>query len=157
MTGTDGRVLRDVVEADLAAFFEHQREPEANRMAAFPARDEEAFIAHWQRLLADDALIKKTIVCDGEVAGNIGCFDGDGMHLVGYWIGREFWGKGLATRALAELLAEVTVRQLHAYVAKANVGSIRVLEKCGFVPAGSTVEYDEALGEEIEEILMELR
>ena len=43
-----GRVLRDLVEADIAVFFEHQRDPEANRMAAFPARDEETFVAHWQ-------------------------------------------------------------------------------------------------------------
>lgn len=157
MTGTDGRVLRDVVEADIAVFFEHQRDAEANRMAAFPARDEEAFIAHWQRLLADDALIKKTIVCDGEVAGNIGCFDGDGMHFVGYWIGREFWGKGLATRALAELLDEVTVRPLHAHVAAHNVGSIRVLEKCGFVEVSRATAHDSLIGGELEELLMELR
>jgi hypothetical protein len=38
-------VLREVVDSDLDAFFEHQREPEANRMAAFLARDREAFYA----------------------------------------------------------------------------------------------------------------
>jgi RimJ/RimL family protein N-acetyltransferase len=153
-----GHVLRDVVEADIAVFFEHERDPEANRMAAFPARDEEAFVAHWQRLLADDAPIKKTIVCDGVVAGNIGCWDGDGMKLVGYWIGREFWGKGLATRALAELLDEVvTVRPIHAHVAAHNVGSIRVLEKCGFVEVSRATAHDSMIGGELEEVLMELR
>ncbi len=158
MTSGDGRVLRDVVEADLAVFLEHQRDPEANRMAAFPARDEEAFIAHWQRILADDVLIKKTIIWDGEVAGNVVSFEGDGMRLVGYWIGREFWGKGLATRALAELLEEVvTVRPVHAYVAATNVGSIRVLEKCGFVEVSRATAHDAKLGAELEELLMELR
>ena len=83
--GVDG-VLRDVVDSDLDAFFEHQREPEANRMAAFPARDREAFDAHWRRLLADDSLTKKTIVYEGEVAGNIGCWEQEGRRLVGYWI-----------------------------------------------------------------------
>ena len=87
--GVDG-VLREVVDSDLDAFFEHQREPEANRMAAFPASDREAFDAHWRRLLADDSLTKKTIVYEGEVAGNIGCWEQEGRRLVGYWIGREF-------------------------------------------------------------------
>ena len=72
--GVDG-VLREVVDSDLDAFFEHQREPEANRMAAFPARDREAFDAHWRRLLADDSLTKKTIVYEGEVACNVGCWE----------------------------------------------------------------------------------
>ena len=126
-------VLREVVDSDLDAFFEHQREPEANEMAIFPARDREAFDAHWRRILADDSTIQKTIVDDGEVAGNIGSWVQDGRQLVGYWVGKEFWGKGLATRALGEFVAEIPNRPLYAWVAATNVGSIRVLEKCGFV------------------------
>lgn len=126
-------VLRDVVESDLPVFFEHQQDPEATAMADFPARDREAFDAHWSRLLADDTLTKKTIVFEGQVAGNIGSWHQDGRRLVGYWLGKEFWGKGLATQALAELVDELETRPLHAYVAKTNIGSIRVLEKCGFV------------------------
>ena len=141
-------VLRDVVESDLDAFYEHQREPEANEMAIFPARDRATFDAHWQRLLADDALIKKTIVHEGEVAGNIGSWKQEGKRLVGYWIGREYWGKGLATLALKELAELVPERPLHAWVATSNVGSIRVLEKCGFVQVGArTTDVDELLFE----------
>lgn len=152
------RVLRDVIEADLPFFFDHQRDPEANRMAAFAARDREAFMAHWQKLLASGDITKKTVVLEGTVAGNILCFDRDGKRLVGYWIGREFWGKGLATKALAELLEEETVRPLYAHVATSNAASIRVLEKCGFVISGTPqTEFDETIGEEIEEVLMELR
>jgi RimJ/RimL family protein N-acetyltransferase len=149
-------VLRDVVESDLDAFYEQQREPEATRMALFPARDRAAFDAHWQRVLADDTVTKKTIVFEGEVAGNALCWPQDGRRYVGYWLGREFWGRGLATRALAELAAEVKDRPLHAWVAKSNVGSIRVLEKCGFVVAGERAEVDEKLGETVEELLFEL-
>jgi RimJ/RimL family protein N-acetyltransferase len=79
------------------------------------------------------------------VAGNVGSWAQDGKRLVGYWIGREFWGQGLATRALAELLTELPQRPLHAYVATTNAGSIRVLEKCGFVLAEQ--EADELLYE----------
>jgi RimJ/RimL family protein N-acetyltransferase len=126
-------LLRDVVDSDLPVFFEHQRDPEATRMADFPARDREAFDAHWERMLGDESLYKKTIVFEGQVAGNIGSWEQDGRRLVGYWIGREFWGKGLATKALAELVDELGRRPLYAYVAPTNVASIRVLEKCGFV------------------------
>lgn len=150
-------VIRDVAETDIPIFFEHQRDPEATRMALFPARDREAFTAHWQKILANDDVTKKTILFEGEVAGNILIFDKDGKRLVGYWIGREFWGKGLATQALAELLTEVTERPLHAYVATSNLGSIRVLEKCGFTLAGRETEFDEALGEEVEEALFVLK
>jgi RimJ/RimL family protein N-acetyltransferase len=126
-------LLRDVVESDLPVFFEHQQDPEATAMADFPARDRDAFDTHWARILADDTLTKKTIVVEGQVAGNAVSWSQDGRRLVGYWLGREFWGKGLATRALAELVVELGTRPLHAYVARTNIGSIRVLEKCGFV------------------------
>ena len=125
-------------------------------MALFPARDREAFYGHWQRILGDETVTKKTIVHEGEVAGNVLCWAQEGRRLVGYWLGREFWGKGLATRALGELVDLVTARPLHAWVAKSNVGSVRVLEKCGFVVAGSRAEVDERLGERIEELLFEL-
>jgi RimJ/RimL family protein N-acetyltransferase len=149
-------LLREVVEGDLDDFYEHQRDPEATRMALFPARDRDAFDAHWRRVLENEAATKKTIVHEGKVAGNVLCWEQEGRRLVGYWVGREFWGKGLATRALAELLEEVTVRPLHAWVATSNVGSIRVLEKCGFVATASRAEFDEAIGERVEELLLEL-
>jgi RimJ/RimL family protein N-acetyltransferase len=143
------KVLRDVRANDLDAFFEHQREPEATAMAIFPARDREAFDAHWRRILADDTLIKKTIVHGDQVAGNVLSWQQDGQQLVGYWVGRAFWGRGLATRALQELVTELTRRPLHAWVATSNVGSIRVLEKCGFVQVGSRTT-------DVEELLFEL-
>jgi len=118
-------------------------------MAIFPARDRDAFDAHWRRLLADDSLTKKTIVHDGEVAGNLLCWQQEGQRLVGYWVGKEFWGKGLATRALAEFVSEMSARPLHAWVATSNVGSVRVLEKCGFVRVGSRTS-------DVEELLFEL-
>jgi len=142
-------VLRDVAESDLDVFYEHQREPEANEMAIFPARDRAAFDAHWQRVRTNDSAITKTIVSEGEVAGNIGSWEQDGRRFVGYWVGREFWGKGLATSALREFVSEVTDRPLYAWVATSNVGSIRVLEKCGFVQV-------ETRTTDVEELLFEL-
>ena len=100
--------------------------------AAFPARDREKFEAHWARIRGDDALVTRTIEADGAVAGYICSWDDGGQQFLGYWIGREWWGRGIATRALALLVAEVPVRPLHAHVVAHNAGSIRVLEKCGF-------------------------
>jgi RimJ/RimL family protein N-acetyltransferase len=132
-TRTGDVVLRDVTEDDLAIFFEHQRDPVANRMAAFPLRDREAFMAHWTKIQGDKSIIKKTILFDGRVAGNDVSFETSGRREIGYWIGREYWGKGVATEALSVFLIHAEVRRpLHAGVVKHNVGSMRVLEKCGF-------------------------
>ncbi len=148
-------VLRDVIEDDLPVFFDQQRDPEAVEMAAFPPREREAFFEHWHRLMGDDELVVKTIVSEGEVAGNVLSFERAGKQLVGYWLGREYWGRGLATRALAELVEELAVRPLYAEVATTNIGSIRVLEKCGFTVVDRTTEQDETFGE-IELLVMEL-
>jgi RimJ/RimL family protein N-acetyltransferase len=133
-------ILRDVIEADLQIFYLHQLDPEATRMAAFPARDREAFMAHWKKILVDETNVLKTIVYEEQVVGNIVSFLMEGKREVGYWIGREYWGHGIATRALELFLEQIRQRPLYAYVDKHNIGSYRVLEKCGFVRAG---EHDE--------------
>ena len=109
-------------------------------MAGFPARDRESFMAHWNRILEDDSVIKETILFRGEVAGNVVSFLHSGKREVGYWIGREFWGRGVATRALAEFLRLEERRPLYANVARHNVASIRVLENCGFRISGEEPE-----------------
>lgn len=137
MEGEKRRLLRDVTEEDLPIFFEHQRDPEAHRMAAFPPREHDAFMLHWRtKVIGEPTARKKTIVVDDCVAGNIGSWDADGKRHVGYWIGREYWGRGIGTAALAEFLCEETTRPLYAYVAAQNRGSIRILQKCGFRQIG---------------------
>jgi len=124
--------LRDIDDDDIDVFFEHQADPQAAAMAAFPSRDRDVFLAHWTRIRAVDTAVQRTILADGVVAGNIVSWQQDGEQFVGYWLGREHWGRGIATRALAALLEIVPARPLHAHVAAHNLGSIRVLEKCGF-------------------------
>jgi RimJ/RimL family protein N-acetyltransferase len=102
--------LREVVEADLLVFYEYERDREAAAMAVFPSRERDVFMAHWAKTLANDSALTWTVVADGAVAGSIGCWEDDGRRFVGYWIGREFWGRGLATQALAELLDLVAAR-----------------------------------------------
>ena len=129
----DNVELRDVIETDLQIFYEQQLDPEATQMAAFPSRNEEAFMSHWrEKVLANDSGQVKTILFNGEVAGNIVCFEQLGDREVGYWLGKEYWGKGIATKALAEFLKQIETRPLYAHVARHNIGSRRVLEKLGF-------------------------
>ena len=125
--------LRDVETDDLPLFFEHQRDPIAVAMVAFNSRDRAAFDQHWAKLLANDSCLKKTIVVDGQVAGNIGSWTSDGKREIGYWIDRALWGRGIATEALSAFLRLEQTRPLHAGVAKHNAASIRVLQKCGFI------------------------
>ena len=124
--------IRDVTESDLPILFEQQLDPEATAMAAFPSRDRDAFMAHWAKIMAGESNILKTIVFDGQVAGNIVGWESSGEWEVGYWIGKEYWGKGIATKALFLFLDLLRTRPLYAHVAKHNIASRRVLEKCGF-------------------------
>ncbi len=93
------------------------------------------------------------------MVGNVGAFVApwSGQREVTYWIGREHWGRGLATEALTAFMGLLAEGPLHARAAADNTASIRVLEKCGFLPVGRERAFAEARGEEIEEVIMELR
>ena len=125
--------LRETIDADFGTLFEFQADPEASAMAAFPSRDLPAFLEHEAKIRADPSAITRTIVVGGGIVGSIGSWDVEGERNVGYWIGRDHWGNGYATAALREFLDIDAHRPLHAHVADHNVGSRRVLEKCGFV------------------------
>ena len=124
--------LRAVEDGDLDVLFDHQADPEAAEMAAFPARDRERFDAHWAKIRLDDTVVSRIIQVDGLVAGSINSWQDEGRRLVGYWIGREHWGRGVATNALTLFLSDLPARPVYAHVAAHNTGSIRVLQKCGF-------------------------
>ncbi|MBS0040935.1 GNAT family N-acetyltransferase [Shewanella sp. M16] len=126
--------LRQIIESDLEAIFVHQSDPIANQLAQFPPRDREAFFKHWhQNILGQVNVLPRAIVVDGKFVGNIGHWQSDGQALIGYWIDREYWGKGIATQTLAQFLPLVSLRPLFAHVAKHNLASQRVLLRHGFV------------------------
>ena len=125
-------------------------------MAAFLSRDWEAFIAHWTKILADQTIMKQTILYKGQVAGNIISFTVSGERDVGYWIGKEFWGMGIATRALEQFLGLFRTRPLYAHVAKHNLASLRVLEKCGFIITGEDRWSPIEGGAEVEDFILKL-
>jgi len=148
--------LREVVSDDLPIFFEQQLDPDANWMAAFTAKDSTdrgAFDAHWAKVLADKGITIRTILSDGHVAGSVLCHGWGGEPEVSYWLGKEFWGKGIATLALGLFLQLVTDRPLTARVARDNLASIRVLEKNGFELTGEGKWFSNARGLEIDELV----
>jgi RimJ/RimL family protein N-acetyltransferase len=157
----DDLVLRDVAPDDLPIFFNQQLEPEANHMAAFTVKepaDREAFDARWRRMLRDPTIRAKTIVQRGEVVGSVMSYEDEGKREVTYWIGREFWGHGIATRALCEFLRQVNqARPIYARVAADHLRSRRVLEKCGFEIVETGRGFANARGMEIEELLLRLQ
>ena len=151
--------LRDVTKEDVPTFFEQQLDEEANRMAAFTTGDPSnraAFATRWERLLGAETVLNKTILVDGRIAGHVASFGQDGEREVTYWLGREYWGMGVATAALREFLRHEPTRPLVASAAKDNVGSIRVLEKCGFEVCGENRDFASARGEEVEELILKL-
>ena len=128
--------LRAVVPDDLEIFFCQQQDPESNDLAMVFPRSRSYFDAHWEKSLCDPSVIVRTILLDGVVAGRVTSFTVEGKTLVGYWIDRAHWGKGIGTQALEAFVGVVDIRPLHAQVATSNIGSIRVLERCGFVKIG---------------------
>src|SRR4051812_19358896 len=95
--------LRPVKADDLPIFFVHQLDPEACMLAAFPSRDREAFFTHWtNNILGNPAALNRTILAGDQVVGNIGAWTDAASNdrLIGYWIGREFWGQGIASTAM---------------------------------------------------------
>src|SRR5512133_3196736 len=95
--GSGQLVLREIEDRDLGVLFEHSRDPDAIRMAAFTspeADDRTNFERRWPRLRSDSSTTNRVIEIDGRVVGHIASFDLEGHREVSYWIGREDWGRG---------------------------------------------------------------
>ena len=151
--------LRPVEAGDLDAIFEQMRDPESVRMAAFTARDpndRSAFNAHMAKIKSSPETRLRAIICNSRVVGTIGSWVSEGTTEVTYWIDRNWWGQGIATRALGLHLEEVSVRPIRARAASDNAGSLRVLQKAGFRPIGTEVAFARGRAAEIEETILEL-
>ena len=153
--------LRKVMDTDLSQFFEQQLDPDANRMAAFTAKnpaDVAAFRDHWTKILSDDSVTNRTVLSGDQVAGYVASFTDKefGKPEVTYWIGRQYWGRGIPTIALKLFLDLVRTLPIYARVATDNLGSLRVLEKCQFAKTDRDIAFAEARGKEIEELILKL-
>jgi len=157
--GSGQLVLREIEDRDLGVLFEHWTDREAIRMAAFTSPDQHdraAFERRWARLRSDVSTTNRVVEIDGRVVGHIASFDLEGRREVTYWIGREDWGRGIATRALQEFLRLEAGRPLYAGAASDNAASIRVLTKCGFRVVGEGRGFAHGRNEETDEVVLRL-
>jgi RimJ/RimL family protein N-acetyltransferase len=151
--------IRNATESDLEALYRLQLDPEYNRMAAFGSavpEDKTAFMDHKHNILCDPTCLFYTIELDLEPIGNIGSFFFDGERDLGYGIAKEHWGKGFATRAVQAFLLIENTRPLGARVAVHNLGSMRVLEKCGFIDVKTEHGFSDFLQTTVEEKIFSL-
>lgn len=151
--------LCNIQESDLPILFAHQKDSISVRMAAFTPEDPTDwrwFCDHWTRILADETIIKRSILFEHQVVGHVSSFDMFDEREVTYWIDRAHWGKGIATQGLMQFLPLEATRPLYARAAKDNLGSRRVLEKCGFVVTDESSGFAHGRGMEVEEFIFTL-
>jgi ribosomal-protein-alanine N-acetyltransferase len=152
--------LRPTNLNDLETLFIFQLDEEANRLAAFTSKnpsDKNAYIEKWTRLLSDEKVNSRTILLKKEIVGSIAKYEMEGDAEITYWIGKEFWGKGIATSALKKFLEIEKTRPIFGRIAFDNFGSKKVLENCLFSKIGIEKGFANAREKEIEEFIYELK
>jgi ribosomal-protein-alanine N-acetyltransferase len=139
--------IRPWTGADAAALVRHANDREVwrNLRDRFPHPYTAEDAAAWLTFAAlQEPLTHWAIEVDGEAGGGIGFTIGDDVHArmaeIGYWLGRPFWGRGIATEALravtAHAFAAHGLERVQACVFAWNPASIRVLEKAGYTLDG---------------------
>jgi RimJ/RimL family protein N-acetyltransferase len=148
-------VLRQTIATDIPMLYAFGVDPSSNELAGTKPRDWPAFQARWAEILADPdgtvtRVTPRVILFHGVVVGSVSIFPQDGLASLGYWIAREQWGRGIASRAVALLLSEFAPRPLYATAAGHNHPSIRVLEKNNFAMVSRcfTPETDRSVARE---------
>lgn len=138
---------------DLRAYHAFRSDPAAIDVAVFSTMPSglPAFTAGWITRLRNPEFLVRTVLVDGEIAGDVASFQQDDTPSIAYWIGREFWGRGVATEAVRQLIALIEERPLYARIAVDNVGSQRVVERNGFVHVDDGTHRSEHRGEDVAE------
>ncbi|PSK83747.1 RimJ/RimL family protein N-acetyltransferase [Prolixibacter denitrificans] len=151
--------LRPTKIPDLDILFQFQTDKESGYLAAFMPKDptdKAAYISKYTKLLDDPTVNNQTITLNNIIVGSVAKFVMEGHTEITYWIDRKFWGQGIATKALKEFLTIETTRPIFGRVAFDNLGSQRVLEKCGFYKVGTDKGFANARQMEIEEFIYKL-
>jgi RimJ/RimL family protein N-acetyltransferase len=151
--------LRKTVLPDLECFFLFQLDEEANYLAAFTAKDptdKAAYLQKYSKLVNDPAINMQTILVGEIIAGSISKFEMEGRAEITYWIDKQFWGKGIGSKALTEFLNNETTRPIYGRVAFDNIGSQKVLTNCRFIKIGTDKGFANARQAETEEYIYKL-
>lgn len=149
MSGPD-IFLRDVCEADMDTLYAFSCDQESCEMAAFGARPRARFDERMAEIASDPTSLYRVVVLGDVVVGSVLSWVADGERLLGYWISREHWGRGIASRALGLFLQEFRERPITAIAVEKNVRSQSVLVRNGFVEVGRTEMDDPEFGPLVE-------
>ena len=149
--------IRPAQPTDIPYFVRLQLDPEAAYMAAFvdPAPPDK-LAARWRDIFANPDNTVVAVLWSGKLVGSAGTFWREGVRELTYWIERQYWGRGIATSAVAQVVRAEPARPLFARVASDNAGSVRVLEKAGFVRIGKDTGHAAARGCEVDELIFRL-
>jgi len=151
--------LRKTTTEDLETLFVFQADEESNRVAAFNSpdpKDKSAYMKKWTKIVANPAINMQTIFVDDILAGSVIHFDLGDETNISYWIDRQHWGRGIASKAVQQFLGTTGKKVLFGRVAFDNIGSQKVLERNGFVRIGAERGFANGRGEEIEEFVYKL-
>ena len=143
-------LLREFRRGDEPSLVRHanNRDVWINVRDTFPFPYTPADAKAWIRLATTTGLNEVfAIDVEGFAIGAIGIKPGEDVHRlsaeIGYWLGEEFWNRGIATEAVSAVtqyaFETLGMERVHAEVFEWNVASMRVLEKAGFVKEGVMV------------------
>jgi RimJ/RimL family protein N-acetyltransferase len=151
--------LREWRDADGDVLFRWMSDPAAVRMAAFTAddpSDRAAFDAWLARIAERDDVLRRVAVEDGVPVGTVSFFTMEGEREITYWTDPARWGRGVATRMVAAALELEPTRPIVGRAASANLASVAVLRRAGFVETGRNRDFAPGVGAEVEETIFRL-
>ncbi|MFC4231639.1 GNAT family N-acetyltransferase [Parasediminibacterium paludis] len=111
----------------------------------FPTPYTEADAIAWlEKTIDASPIVNLAIDIDGQAIGGIGLILNSDVYVmsaeIGYWLGEPFWGQGIATEAVRQMVDYTfyyyDIVRLYAEVFEINKASMRVLEKNGFYLEG---------------------
>lgn len=152
---TERLILRPWQESDAESLYAYAKDPAVGPIAGWPphqsVEESREIIRHVLQDEESYALcLKKDHKAIGAIAlkrkGQTDMTDRDDECELGYWIGKPFWGRGLMSEAVKELLRhafeECAVKKVWCGYYDGNVRSKRVQEKCGFRYQWTTKDVD---------------
>ena len=163
---TERLILRPWKESDAESLYHFAKNPNVGPIAGWPPHKS---VEESLDIIKTVFSKKETyaITINGKAIGCVGLlfypdtnhyWDDEGVEL-GYWIGEEYWGKGLVPEACKELIKhsfeDLNIDKLYASFRYDNHQSKRVLEKLGFKYYCDLKNMD-FRGKEIYEIAMTL-
>ena len=147
-------ILREQKIADAEDFFKYYSDPVVNKyiVSSIPTNIDEARLElrYWINVFDYNdgiyfAIAKKS---DNQMIGSVGISSVNRNHNrieASYDLAQEYWGKGIMTKALKAVLKygfeELKFNRIEAFAMAGNIGSNKVLAKCGFSFEGNLRQH----------------